>query len=207
MKRYLLLAFGLIFLAAQGIWADGINATATYTDSLVSPGVYQYDLTLNNTGTTTIGTFWFSWVPGDNFMSVSPTNISDPSGWGDVITTGGPSNGFAILWTANAPANEVAAGNTLTGFNFDSTLTPTQLMGLASGNPTDPITTTFVYSGQPFSDAGMQIVATPAAIASTPEPSTIAVTALGLGLIVLASRLLRKRSTGLRSPDSLIANT
>ena len=205
MKRYLSLFAGLICTGAT-IFASGLDATATYTDSLVSPGVYQYDLTLNNTGTTPIGTFWFSWVPGDNFMSVSPTNIADPSGWGDIITTGGPSNGSAILWTANTTANELAAGNSLSGFNFDSTLTPTQLMGMASGTPV-PITTTFVYIGQPFGDAGLQIVATPATIAATPEPGTIMITALAFGLIAFANYLLRKRSNALRSPDSLTSNS
>ena len=60
-----LLLLVVVFLAASAaIRANGLDATATYTDMLVSPGVYQYDLTLNNTGTTTIGTFWFSWIPG-----------------------------------------------------------------------------------------------------------------------------------------------
>ena len=47
-KLLLLLA---VFLAASvSIRADGLDATATYTDMQVSPGVFQYDLTLKNTG-------------------------------------------------------------------------------------------------------------------------------------------------------------
>src|SRR5579871_5258960 len=127
MKPYLLLLGGLICAGAPTLFASSLDATATFTDSLISPGMYQYDLTLNNVGTTTIGTFWFGWVPGDNFMPVSPTNVTSPAGWGDVITNGGPSNGFAIQWTANSTASDLAAGNSLSGFIFDSTLTPAQL--------------------------------------------------------------------------------
>ena len=57
----------------------------------VSPGVFQYHLTLNNTGTTSIGTFWFSWIPGAGFMGVSPTNVMSPAGWTDTVTNGGAS--------------------------------------------------------------------------------------------------------------------
>src|SRR5580693_10561485 len=116
MQRYFLLLGGLICAASPVLFASGIDATATFTDSLVSPGVYQYDLTLNNTGTTTIGTFWFSWIPFDNFMPVSPTSIVTPTGWQEVITSGGPSDGFAIQWIAKAPADDLAAGGSLSGF-------------------------------------------------------------------------------------------
>jgi hypothetical protein len=34
------------------------TASATFTDCLVTPGVWQYDLDLTDTGTTTVGTFW-----------------------------------------------------------------------------------------------------------------------------------------------------
>ncbi len=193
MHRYFLLLGGLICAGGPVLFASGIDATATYTDSMVSPGVFQYDLILNNTGSTTIGTFWFSWVPGDNFMPVSPDDITLPSGWQEVVTSGGPSDGFAIQWTAKTPGNDLASGGSLAGFDFDSTLTPAELAGFASGEPTIPITTAFSYSGEPFSDNGVQFVATPAAIASTPEPTTTLSMVLGFGLIVLASSMVRRR--------------
>ena len=96
-KLLLLLA---VFLAASvAIRADGLDATATYTNMQVSPGVFQYDLTLNNTGTTTIGTFWFSWIPGAGFMGVSPTNVMSPAGWTDTLTN----TGASIQWLTAAP--------------------------------------------------------------------------------------------------------
>jgi hypothetical protein len=193
MQRYFLLLGGLICAASPGLFASGIDATATFTDSLVSPGVYQYDLTLNNTGTTTIGTFWFSWIPGADFMPVSPTSIVSPTGWGDTVTTGGPPDGFAIQWTANASADDLAAGGSLPGFMFDSTLTPAELQSASTESPANPVNTAFSYIGAPLADPGVKFLVTPAITASTPEPTTTLSTALGFGLILLFSNLLRRR--------------
>jgi hypothetical protein len=204
MHRYFLLLGGLICAGGPVLFASGIDATATYTDSMVSPGVFQYDLTLNNTGSTTIGTFWFSWVPGDNFMPVSPTDITFPSGWQDVVTSGGPSDGFAIQWTALTAGNDLASGSSLTGFDFDSTLTPAELAGFASGEPSIPITTATSYSGEPFSDGGVQFVATPATISSTPEPATTLSMALGFGLIILSSSMVRRRKSTPAIPSRFV---
>jgi hypothetical protein len=159
-------------------------ATATISGTQISPGEFQYNLMLNDTGTTTLGTFWFGWVPGDNFMPVSPTGITSPAGWQEMVTSGGPSNGFAIQWTATAPGNDLAGGNSLAGFSFDSSLTLAQLQSPSTGNPSDWVSTAFVYSGAPFSDAGVQLTAAAAATA-TPEPSASALAIVGLGVILI----------------------
>ena len=39
-------------------------ASATFSSTQLSPTSWQYSLTLNDTGTTDLGTFWFAWVPG-----------------------------------------------------------------------------------------------------------------------------------------------
>jgi hypothetical protein len=163
-----------------------ISASATYTDTPVSPGVYQYDLTLNNTGTTTIGTFWFGWIPGAGFLSAAPTGVTNPAGWNDVETNAGA----AIQWTTSSL---LAPGGSVTGFIFDSTETPTELLGaVPSGlGAGDPVTTSFVYIAAPLADPGFQFVAEPAPIAEGPEPS--ALTLLPLGLAMLAARRRAKR--------------
>jgi hypothetical protein len=133
-------------------------ATAAISGMQTGPGSFQYNLTLNNTGTTTLGTFWFSWIPGDNFMAVGPKSITSPMGWQDMVTAGGPSNGFGIEWTAKTPAYDLTAGDSLAGFSFDSSLTLAQLESPSIGQPSDPVATAFVYSGGPFSDAGFQLL-------------------------------------------------
>jgi hypothetical protein len=169
-----------------------LKATATVTDSQVSPGEYLYDVTLNNTGTTTIGTFWFSWVPGLNFMSATPTNISSPTGWTDHVTTG---PGSAIQWLGGS--NVLAPGNSLNAFSFMSTETPAQLGGFApSPNQAYAVTTSFVYSGAPFSDSGYQFTAPVGPAPAVPEPATAWLVLSGLG--GLAAVMQKTRSNRAR---------
>jgi hypothetical protein len=162
-------------------------ATAAITATQIAPGENQFSLTLNDTGTTTIGTFWFSWIPGDNFMPVAPTSITSPAGWVDNVTSGGPSGGSAIQWEASSSVNDLSAGNSLSGFSFDSSLTLGQLEAPSTGHPSDPVFTSTVYSGAPFSDAGVQL--TPGV---APEPAEIWL--VGLGLAIVATGTLRKVS-------------
>jgi hypothetical protein len=191
----LLLLFVVFLAASVSIRANGLDATATYTDMMVSPGVFQYDLTLSNTGTTTIGTFWFSWIPADGFMGVTPTNVMSPAGWTAMITNMGAS----IQWTN--PTMPLAMGDSVTGFMFDSTMTPAQFLGTFPGpglGMGDRITTAFLYIGVPFgnpmgSDPGAQITAMPAASVSTPEPSTLSLAAIAMGLLALVAGTSRKR--------------
>jgi hypothetical protein len=185
-----LLLLLVVFLAASvSIRANGLDATATYTDMMVSPGVFQYDLTLTNTGTTTIGTFWFSWIPGAGFMGVTPTNVMSPAGWTAMITNSGAS----IQWTN---PSLLAMGDSATGFMFDSTMTPAEFLGTFPGpglGMGDPNTTAFLYIAAPLADPGAQITAMPAAVVGTPEPSTLSLAAIALGLLALAGGISRKR--------------
>jgi hypothetical protein len=162
--------------------ASGISATATYAESQISPGVYQYNVTLDNTGTTTIGTFWFSWVPGAGFLSATPSAVLNPAGWSDTITNAGA----AIRWTTSNDL--LAGGQTLSGFEFDSTETPAQLLGTFAGTGTgagDPVTTSFVYIGAAFGDPGFQLTATPA---QTPEPESLVLTLTGCAFVYFVAR-------------------
>jgi hypothetical protein len=140
---------------------------------------------LNNTGTTDIGTFWFAWIPGDNFMTVAPTDVQSPAGW-----TANVISGFSIQWL---DSGSLAQGTSQSGFEFESTLSPAQLEG-PSIIPADPVATSFVYIGAPFGDPGFQLVATPAQTSSTPEPGTIVLTALGIGLAGFGRKLHAVRS-------------
>jgi hypothetical protein len=178
---------GLLALPASA----ALIATGTLTDTQVSPGEYQYNLTLHNTGTTTIGTFWFSWVPGLNFMSATPTSITSPTGWTENVTTG---PGSAIEWTAGSSL--LAAGSSLTGFSFQSTETPAQLAGFAAPPyQTFPVTTTFVYIGAPLTDPGYQfVVPVPSAV---PLPGALGLLVGGLSLTSLVGWRSRSRRSEL----------
>jgi hypothetical protein len=184
-SRAILPLVGLLCVVSVNLYAGTLSATATFTDTPGSPGVFDYDLTLNNTGTTGIGTFWFAWIPGDNFMTVAPTDVQSPAGWTANIIPG-----FSIQWL---DSGSLSQGTSQSGFEFESTLTPAQLEG-PSIIPSDPVATSFVYIGAPFNDPGFQLVATPAQTTSTPEPGTIVLTALGISLAGLGRRLYAVRS-------------
>jgi hypothetical protein len=173
-RRLLLIAIGL--LTASSAMAQ-LNATGSISFSQ-NAGVYTYNITLNNTGTTNIGTLWYSWVPGEDFMPVAPSGTSGPSGWTPAVTHFGLSDGWAVQWIASTP---LAAGSSLSGFQFMSTATPAELAGNSVFFPTTPVGTSFVYVGAPFGDPGHQLVINP-----VPEPASLGV--LGLGLAFLRKR-------------------
>ena len=127
-------------------------------------------------------------------MNSSPTDVTTPAGWTDAITNGGPTDGYAIQWVAGA-ADVVTPGNTLSGFSFESSVSPTELAGNSPFYPGEPELTSFVYSGAPFSDAGFSFaVQEQSAAAGTPEPASVGLMLIGVsGLLVYAKRRSARR--------------
>ena len=182
------IAVALACSAASALAAE--SATATLSSTQLSPTSWQYSLTLNDTGTTDIGTFWFAWVPGKDFMPTAPTSVEDPVSWTAMTTHGGASDGFAIQWVAGA-GGALAPGESLGGFTFDSSASPEQMASDSPFFPGAPVTTSFVYSGAPFSDAGFEFTAQ--AAAAVPEPSSFLL--MGAAGLLLGVRTLRRRSS------------
>ncbi|MBY0308668.1 MAG: hypothetical protein K2Q09_07995 [Phycisphaerales bacterium] len=138
------LAGAVVALAATAAHASLI-ATAEIVGSPIGGGLYHYTVTLHNTGTTTIGALWFSWIPGENFMTAAASSITSPAGWSGFSQGGAGSE--SILWQASTPSNRLAAGGTLTGFSFNSAQTPQQLAGLSPSDSRYHMTDSYVYIG------------------------------------------------------------
>jgi hypothetical protein len=119
----------------------GLSASAVITPSQ-NGSTFHYDITLTNSGSTTVGTFWFAWIPGYFFLNAAPTNVVAPSGWSGPVTPAG--GGFAIEWFANGNSSLIAPGASLSGFSFDSTESPADLTG--PNQLGSPVVTSFVYS-------------------------------------------------------------
>lgn len=155
-----------------------LTGTATLAPSIIAGGTH-YGASVSNTGTTTIGSFWFAWIPGQFYLNAVPTTISSPAGWtGQVVGGAGASS---ILWQANSAASYIPVGGTLSGFGFNSTDNTAFMSGNAVNFPSTPVTTSFFYSGAAFSDAGYRFVAT-----VVPLPSATA------GVAMLATLGLRR---------------
>jgi hypothetical protein len=181
-----------VAMSAQAI-PDAARATVleapSGTISTVSGGPnFTYDMTLKNASNATvpIGTFWFAWVPGEDFLATSPLSETAPNGWRvNAITHFGSTDGYAIQWVANSAASDVPIGGSLSGFNFTTTDSPASVNGDSPFFPGTPVLTSFVYDGAPFSDAGTEFAPTP-----VPEPASLAV-----GLVPMAMLLRRRRRT------------
>jgi hypothetical protein len=172
--------------ASAGLSASGVlSATPDGSN-------WDYTIELTDTGTTSIGTFWFSWIPGQGYLPTLPSDFTEPTGWAAHLTDGPPppagSDGYSIQFVASS--NLLEPGQTAT-FGFTSSDSPTTLAGDSAIHSPTPILTSFIYSGAPFSDSGFQFVVTPAG-ASVPEPSTLALGIMGLATVAAAMRLRRK---------------
>ena len=172
------LAAGVVAMAAGPSFA-ALSATETVTLVSSTASTYTYAVTLNNTGTTTIGTSWFAWLPGEDFMPSVPTAITSPAGWQSLVTS---TIGNAIQWKATTSASYLGVGGTLAGFGFTSADSPAVLAGNAPGYVNTPTTTTEIYSGAPFSDGGFVLVAN-----VVPEPASLGLLAVG-GTLALRRR-------------------
>jgi hypothetical protein len=161
-----------------------INATATLSTQQLGPNSYEYSITLNNTGDTNIGTYWFSWIPGYDFLTPSPTNVSSPAGWtGGVQQDGFIPGYYALEWNTATP---LAPGQSLSGFKFDSSESPAALMA-TSYFPPYSVATSYVYIGPSQGDPGRLFNTA----VTVPEPVGLAL--LVPALAVLASRRRRRR--------------
>jgi hypothetical protein len=145
-----------------------VAATGTITSAPAGSN-FAYTITLNNTGTTPIETFWYAWIqsPFEDFLKTSPISETSPSGWSPQITNIGSNDGYAIEWTTTtAPLNP---GGSLT-FSFVSADNPASVNGDSVFYPGTPVGTSFVYSGAAFTTPSDQFVVAPLTPPPPPPP-------------------------------------
>ena|GEM_PF-1486966 len=168
---------------ASAVFAQNGPERGTATLSGVqNGGLYDYTITLDNTGTVPIGTFWYAWIPSGFFLPSTPATETAPTGWSATVI-----GSYSIEYTASSSAYDVGAGSSL-NFDFSSTDTPAALAGNSPHDLSYPVGTSYLYEGAAFSDAGYQFV-----VQSVPEPSALSLLAFGfLGLAFAGHRKLRK---------------
>jgi PEP-CTERM motif len=175
------IVFGMV-LAAGGLIASTADAGTIDANAVITAQAdgadFDYTITLTNTsgaGNDSIATFWFAWVPGKDFMADTPISVTNPTGWKDVITHGGSTDGYAIQYDALTSASFLAPGGSLS-FGFVSPDTPAQLAGNSKFFTSIPVLTSFVYSKGPLQGDGHEFVVNGA---SLPEPSSLILGVIG----------------------------
>ena len=100
--------------------------TAAATISGVAAGSsYDYTITMKNTGTNALNSFWYGWTTnGDNLPS-APSNAGNSLGWGNEL------GGNSITWT-NGSGAVLAPGASAT-FTFVSSSSPSAITASPSG--------------------------------------------------------------------------
>lgn len=165
------------------------DPSGTISTVSTSPN-FSYAMTVKDASDATlpIGTVWFAWVPGEDFLPTSPLSETSPVGWTvGAVTHEGSTDGYAIQWVASSDIYDVPIGGSLSGFGFTTADSPASIDGKSPFYPTTPVLTTFAYSGAPFSDGGAQF--TVSAASPVPEPASLAVALLPMAM------LLRRRRT------------
>ncbi len=186
-------------MLSQAVRADlGAMATISVNPITDDAGMYDYTITVQNTGDTDIGTFWYAWQPGRfgapdyNFLTTTPNVTGQPNGWYPNVTGGQPFgdgfDGYGVEWY-NIGGSAIPAGGSGT-FTFSSFDSPDMLAGDSSAHPGFPTQTSFVYIGTPESDPGATfVVAAPTSPAPpAPEPASLALLACGMIPLLHRSR-------------------
>jgi hypothetical protein len=157
-------------LEQRALLAD-ITASAVITSAPDGPNFdYTIGLTNSSVSNAGIGTFWYAWLPGEEFLHTSPLSVTPPTGWTDTITQPvGLYDGYAIEFTANSSASYVQPGASM-NFMFKSADTPALINGNAEFHPGTPVGRSVVYPAGPFSDAGHEFDVMPPP--PPPPPST-----------------------------------
>ena len=176
----LLLAAGAastLTIPAQGIVASGqITSTGS--------GPFNYGLTASDSASATgpIGSFWFTWVPGQFYLPTVPSSTQAPVGWSASLVNN------SIQFVATSTAFYIAPGASLGGFGFTSTDTPAAIAGNSPSQPGVPVGTTVAYGAGLFSSPSETFVF--ASVVPEPSSMSLLLTA-ALGWLAATRRKLR----------------
>jgi len=175
----LAVAAGLAVSAISG-HAQSVVVTGSLTDVPGIGNVFDYTLTLHNTGLEAVDALWFGWIPGV-FNVANPTAAGNSLGWSSSVVAN------SIQFGGNAGTAIAGLGGTGI-FTFDSTSTPAQFMAGTSGESWAYGVNASPFGATPGPD-NEQFTPT---LSTTPEPSTFGLFTIGsVGLLGAFRRKLR----------------
>ena len=151
--------------------AQGVLATGTFTDVAGTGGNFDYTVTLDNTGTEAIQSFWMGWIPGA-FDVASPSNAGNSLGWSSTL------DGNSVQYGGTA-GTALGLGDSGT-FTFDSTTTPTEIESVMNNAGASTVYGVDDPNQLSFSLDGANTATFDLTVQTVPEPSSFAFFAAGL---------------------------
>jgi hypothetical protein len=172
-------------LAASTISSYAQSATATISEVTGSGGAFDYTITLQNTGTLNLNSFWYGWTISGNNLPSNPSSAANSLGWANVLDFN------SIQWQNTTSSSALAPGQSAT-FTFVSTSTLSAITTPPSGESV-AYTSDSIQFNQGI--AGQSTPVFSPTIASVPEPSTLSIMAMGLAIL---AHSFRRRAASLR---------
>jgi hypothetical protein len=111
-------------LAAATVSSHAQSATATIS-AVAAGNVYDYTITLQNTGSVALNSFWYGWTGSGNNLPSDPSSAANSLGWGNALS------GNSIMWV-NSSGTALAPGASAT-FTFVSSSPPSAITASPSG--------------------------------------------------------------------------
>jgi hypothetical protein len=176
--------------AVLGVSAVSSHAqSASATISYVTSGAnYDYTITLFNTGTLDLNSFWYGWTTSGNNLPSDPTTPGNSLSWGNTLS------GNSIKWV-NSTGTALAPDESAT-FTFVSTSSPTAITAAPSGESVAYVAGIDFSQGRSGDSTG---VFSPTLV--VPEPSFL--TLFTAGMAVILGFVLRPVAVPRRAPGLL----
>ena len=191
--RFALVAAGALLASVVSSQAqNSLSATATLSD-VPAGGAFDYTLTLQNTGSVNINSFWYGWIQGFFDLPTAGSNLQNVQnslGWNAI------NSGNSIQFENNSGGSALTPGASMI-FTFESTEIPASFVGGGPNHVGDSIAyaaasgpSTF---GQNIDGVASDII--PTTPVAAPEPSSRTLLAIGcFGLTLAGWKRTRKFS-------------
>jgi len=163
-------------LAVSTVSSHAQSASATISGVLVG-STYDYTITLQNTGTFNLNSFWYGWIQFQDDLPSNPTLAANSLGWANTLSAN------SIQWV-NSTGTALAPGQSGT-FTFDSTSTPAQMTAGIAGESVAYVNGITFSQNSPGDSTP---IFAPTLVAA-PEPSSLGLLLAGLSAAFLIFRV------------------
>jgi hypothetical protein len=185
----LIIAGSLSVLPLSSQAQNTLTADATLSDVQVG-SLFDYTLTLHNTGSVVINSFWYGWIQGVFNLPTAGTNLQNVQ---NSMNWDATDSGNSIQFENNS-GTALAIGSSMT-FTFESTEIPSSFITDSSDRPVASIAYAAANGPSTFGQSQNGIASDPISttLTATPEPSSIGLfVAGGFGLALFGWQKSRK---------------